>query len=133
MKLLRIADFIVPATGFAAAAIIAAFGLTQMAVGAVAGAVIGTTSWVLLRFLGSRLMRGGEKRRALIASLMGSKILLMAALLWVAIGPLGFDGIGVAAGLSALPLGLVVMSLASSLGAAQTPSDEAATEAEGDA
>ncbi len=108
MKVLTAIDLAVPLAGALASAGLWIAGLGSTAQGALAGTVLAVASWTSIHFLGRRLMRAsGSRSKPFLAMLMGGKLMAMAGLTWLAIRILGFDGIGVAVGLSSLPLGIV--------------------------
>jgi hypothetical protein len=133
---LKATDVAVPAIGAAVAAGLAIAGRWDAAVGAGCGAVIASGSWLLMHALGRRLVAGGTRSQLVIGLLMTLKLVAMGALVFLAIRVLGFDGIGVLLGLSAMPAGVILMAVI--LGpkgtiAGRRSEDEIATEVEGDA
>ncbi len=136
MKLLLLTDVAVVGVGILATAGLALAGLHEQATGAACGAVIGATSWVAMHFLGRRLVRASSRSRVFIGTLMGSKLMITAALVFLAVHVLGFDGVGMAVGLSALPVGIVLMALIGPsmlLAGGKGEDEQPATEVKGDA
>jgi hypothetical protein len=122
----------VPALGALASAILALSGLTGMAAGAVCGTVVASASWLGLHHLGRRLVGARDEHRTLVAVLLVTKFVAVSALVLVAVTVLGIDGIGMAVGLSAMPVGVVLMAAILGTGA-RHPGRDQATEVKGDA
>ena len=92
------------------------------------GAVCAVFNWVLSRAALSRVVRGGKTASAW-GGVMLVKFGLLAAILWVLVIRLEFDGIGVLVGLSAMALGTVVGSALTVAGRSAQISEEVVQDA----
>jgi hypothetical protein len=133
VKVLRAIDLAVPAIGALASAGLAAAGLTGVAIGAVCGTVIASLSWGGLHLIGRHLIGSGGQTRLLLAALMGLKFLAISALVLVSVTLLGMSGIGVAVGMSAMPLAILTMFALFGSGSGEAARDGQSTEVKGDA
>jgi hypothetical protein len=133
VKVLRAIDLAVPAIGALASAGLAVAGLTGVAMGAVCGTVIASLSWGGLHLIGRRLVASAEQTRLLLAALMALKLLAISALVLVSVTLLGMSGIGVAVGLSAMPLAILTMFALFGPGTGEAVEDDQSTEVRGDA
>ena len=107
MKTMSAIGLAIPLSGLLASGGLAIGGLGSTASGALAGTLLASASWWVLQLLGRRLVKARSRVRPVAAALIGAKLAVMAGLTWVVIGPLGFDGIGVAVGIGSLPLGII--------------------------
>lgn len=133
MKLLRAIDLAIPAIGTLACGALALAGLHSTAAGAVCGAVVAAASWAGLRLLGRRLVESSTRGTIGIALMIFVKLLVVAALVFVSVALLGLSGIGVAIGLSSLPLGVVLMAALVGPDGRDAPGAKRGAEVEGDA
>lgn len=103
---------VVAVTGVAATGLAWALGGTDLAAGAVAGAIVALSNWTALRWLLGRLTRPGATRSARAAGiLLTLKMGAVFVVCWWLIVGLGLDAVGLALGLTALPVGLVLGAL----------------------
>jgi len=109
LKLLKATDAAIPIIGALVTLGLVVAGRWNMAIGSTAGAVIATASWLVMHRVGRRLVRGGTRTQLILALVLGLKLTFMAGLVFLAVHVLGFDAMGVAAGLGAMPLGVILM------------------------
>jgi len=110
MRHLMYADIAIPLFGLVVSGVVLAAGGGRLAAGALAGAVIASADWFVLRGLFALLGRKGEGAgpgRIIGAAALGFKFILLAGFLYLAISTLKFDAVGVAAGAGSLPAGLI--------------------------
>lgn len=136
MRLLSATDLAVPIIGALIAAALLLAGKIDMATGATAGAIIATASFIAMHHLGRRLLGAGSRSQLVLALILGLKLMATATLVFVAVHVLGFDGIGMAAGLSSMPAGIIAMFVIAGPGRAPEGDSDGtrpATEVKGDA
>ena len=136
MKLLRATDAAIPVIGALITLALLLAGRMEMAIGSTAGVLIATVSWIAMHRVGRRLVRGGSRNQALLAMVLGLKLVVVATLVFLAVHVLDFSGLGVAAGLGCMPLGIILMFIVA--GPPRDPEGEAddgqpVTEVKGDA
>jgi hypothetical protein len=133
MNVLRATDLAVPGIGALTAGALALAGLHEIAIGALCGAAIASASWVGMHVIGRRLVVEGGGNRPLMAVLMGLKLIAIAALVLVSVTVLGFSGVGVACGLSAMPVGVLLTVAVLGTGSRGSHGGDTVTEVKGDA
>lgn len=97
----------------AAGVVTLAFGLwdATRGIAAAIGAVLSIGNWFALRWLAQRLSTGTQGNGAALSLLLIAKIGLLMAVVFVLIGRLGVDPIGLAFGLGVLFVGPVLSAL----------------------
>ena len=133
MNVLRATDLAVPGIGALTAGGLALAGQHEIAIGALCGAAIASASWVGMHVIGRRLVGEGGGNRPLLAVLLGFKLVVIAALVLVSVTVLGFNGVGVACGLSAMPCGILLTVAILGTGGRSPDQGDTATEVKGDA
>ena len=133
MNVLRATDLAVPTIGVLASGALALAGLGEVAIGTLCGAAIASASWVGLHVIGRRLVGEGGGNRPLMAVLMGFKLIAIAAAVLVSVTVLGFNGVGVACGLSAMPCGVLLTVAILGTGSRGSDEGDTVTEVKGDA
>jgi hypothetical protein len=89
-------------------------GGRAMGVAAAVGATLAAANWLAIRWIVSRVLSGDARTRAALLSLLGAKMGLLGAVVYLCLGPLGLDPAGLGAGLSALVAGIVLGGLGAS-------------------
>jgi len=114
MSTLRPVDLAIPLLGllFTVALFIAGFG--DLAEGCLAGSVLVSLDWLLLRVLFRQIL--SKKRmlslpRILSVIILGFKFIFLAFFIYLAINRFKFNPYGMAVGISALPLGIIAGSV----------------------
>jgi hypothetical protein len=99
---------------FAALAVVLCFALggAQLALGAALGGALALGDYVFMWWAAARIFRGPQRGRAGLTFLLTMKFGLIGALLYFLIVVAGVEALGLALGLGALVLGIVVGALA---------------------
>ncbi len=104
-------DVAIPAAGLVIFAILLVSGRNAMAEGCLAGAVLASLDWLLLR-VGWGYLTGGVKAstpgKFVLVAGIGIKFFLLAAAIYFIVNMMRFDTLGVVLGVSSLPGGLLV-------------------------
>ena len=114
MSTLRPVDLAIPVLGllFTTALFVAGFG--ELGQGCLAGAVLVSLDWLLLRVLFKQIL--SKKRmlslpRILSVIILGFKFIFLAFFIYLATNRFKFNPYGMAVGISALPLGIIAGSV----------------------
>ncbi len=111
MKTLSAVDVCIPGMGLICTAAFFLSGFSDMAQGCLAGAVIVSVDWLLMRYLFGRLAGSGQgvsPQQTGVALILGFKFIFIVFPLYLVIYKLNFNGYGAAVGISCLPLGVIV-------------------------
>lgn len=88
--------------------VVGAIGGLDAAVGAAVGASVAVLNFVGLRWLVMRLVHGPKKGRSATAVMLGLKMSLVLAVIWILLARFGVHPIGFAVGFSALFIGFAM-------------------------
>lgn len=110
MSTLRPVDLAIPIIGLVFTAALSVAGFGDLAQGCLAGAVLVSLDWLLLRMLFQQIL--SKKRmlslpRILSVIILGFKFIFLAFFIYLAINRFKFNPYGMAVGISALPLGII--------------------------
>lgn len=85
-----------------------ALGGATMGVGAAVGGALAVGNWMLMRWVGRRLMVANDKGRMVWGGLLAFKMVLLMAVAWGILATGWVDPMGFTVGLSGLVLGILV-------------------------
>ncbi len=111
MKTLSAVDVCIPGMGLICTVALFLAGLSDMAQGCLAGAVIVSVDWLLMRYLFGRLAgsrQGISPQKIGAALILGFKFIFIVFLLYLVIYKLNFNGYGAAVGIGCLPMGVFI-------------------------
>lgn len=109
MNIINICDISIPTTGIIFSIALFASGFFSEAQGCLAGAVIVSADWLIIRWGAAKLLKGQKiATRGAFYFIWGIKFLVLAVFIFFIINLLNFNGLGVAVGVSCLPVGIIV-------------------------
>ena len=111
MKTLYVVDICIPALGLICTVALFLAGFSDMAQGCMAGAVIVSLDWWLMRYLYGRLVKKEKEispQKIGAAIILGFKFIFIVFLLYLVIYKLNFNGYGAAVGIGGLPMGVFI-------------------------
>jgi hypothetical protein len=119
MSTLRPVDLAIPLTGLAFTTALFVAGFGELGQGCLAGAVLVSLDWLLLRVLFKQILarkRMWSLPRILSVIILGFKFIFLAFFIYLAINRFKFNPYGMAVGISALPLGIIAGSVVATRG-----------------
>jgi hypothetical protein len=111
VKALAAVDLCIPILGLVCTVALFGAGFRPLAEGCLAGAVLASLDWLLLRILMNRLYKTSKEftlGKLAAGVILGIKFVILAVFFYFVIYKFNFNPYGVAIGVGSLPLGIII-------------------------